>query len=81
LLAKARSALHNGDAHGAALALSQLQSAFPKGALGQEREVLAIEVLAENGNLAAARKRANAFIAAHPSSPHNAKLERFLEAR
>ncbi|HEY4106836.1 MAG TPA: hypothetical protein VGM44_23205 [Polyangiaceae bacterium] len=81
LLAKARTALHNGDAHGAAVALNQLQSAFPQGALGQEREVLAIEVLAESGNLRAAKRRANAFIAAHPASPHNAKLERFLEVR
>ena len=81
LLSKVRAALRSGDAHGALAALSQLQAQFPKGALGQERDVLAIEVLAANGNVAAAKRKAAAFIAAHPSSPHSAKLERFLEAQ
>lgn len=80
-LSKVRAALRGGDAHGALAALNQLQAQFPKGALGQERDVLAIEVLAANGNVAAAKRKASAFIAAHPSSPHSAKLERFLEAQ
>jgi len=81
LLSKVRSQLHGGDPHGALATLNQLQTAFPNGQLTQEREVLAVEVLAANGNLAAAKRKANAFIAAHPSSPHSAKLERFVESR
>jgi len=48
--------------------------------LGQEREVLAIEVLAAQGNAAAAKRRAQAFIAAYPKSPHSATLARFVAA-
>jgi len=81
LLSKVRAALRSGDAHGALIVLNQLQAQFPKGALGQERDVLAVEVLAANGNTAAAKRKAAAFIAAHPSSPHSAKLERFVEAQ
>jgi hypothetical protein len=81
LLAKVRSQLHSGDPHGALASLNQLQTAFPNGQLTQERDVLAVEVLAANGNVAAAKRKANAFIAAHPSSPHSAKLERFVESR
>ncbi|HWZ92201.1 MAG TPA: hypothetical protein VNW92_25230 [Polyangiaceae bacterium] len=79
LLAKARSELHNGQPRAALGTLNQLQSSFPRGALSQEREVLAVEVLAANGNVAAAKRKANAFIAAHPGSPHSAKLERFVD--
>jgi outer membrane protein assembly factor BamD (BamD/ComL family) len=81
LLAKVRSQLHSGDPHGALATLNQLQTAFPNGQLTQERDVLTVEVLAANGNTAAAKRKANAFIAAHRSSPHSAKLERFVESR
>jgi len=81
LLAKMRAELRSGQARAALSTLNQLQSTFPHGALLQEREVLAVEVLAATGNLAAAKRKANAFIAAHPASPHNAKLERLVEAR
>ncbi|HEX4336605.1 MAG TPA: hypothetical protein VH062_11865 [Polyangiaceae bacterium] len=80
MLARARSALRRGDPHAAAVTLHRLQSAFPAGELAQEREVLSVEVLAANGDTAAAKRRAQAFIAAHPRSPHDAKLERFVEA-
>jgi hypothetical protein len=81
LLAKVRSQLRSGDSHGALATLNQLQAQFPRGELSQERDVLTVEVLAANGNTAAAKRKANAFIAAHPSSPHSAKLERFVEAQ
>jgi hypothetical protein len=80
LLAKVRSSLRGGDPHAALAALNQLQSAFPNGGLMQEREVLSVEVLAANGNLAAAQRKASAFIAAHPTSPYSAKLQRFVQA-
>ncbi len=80
MLAKAHSLLRSGDSHAALLTLNQLQSTFPRGALTQERDVLWVEVLAASGNTAAAKRKAAAFIAAHPRSPHSAKLERFVEA-
>jgi hypothetical protein len=80
LLTQARAALRKGDARGAEQLLNRLQAQFPKGVLGQEREVLAIEVLAARGNAAAAKRRAQAFIAAYPESPHSAQLSRFTDA-
>lgn len=80
LLTQARAQLRNGDVNAAQQVLSTLHKKFPKGMLRQEREVLAIEVLAARGNQEAARQRAQAFIAAHPESPHSAQLSRFAEA-
>jgi len=80
LLAKVRSELRSGDPHAALVTLNQLQTSFPNGGLMQEREVLSVEVLSANGNLAAAQRKASAFIAAHPTSPYSAKLQRFAQA-
>ncbi len=80
VLAKARRELRNGNPRAAQATLSQLQSSLPKGVLGQEREALAIEVLAANGDTASAKRRAAAFIAAHPTSPYSAKVKRVAEA-
>jgi hypothetical protein len=79
LLTEARAQLRSGNAAGAQATLNRLESQFPKGVLGQEREVLAIEVLAARGNAQAARLRAQAFVRAYPKSPHSAKLSRFLD--
>ena len=80
LLTRARADLRSGNAAAAQQALDQLRVKFPKGVLGQEREVLSIEVLSARGNTEAARRRAKAFIAAYPKSPHSAQLSRFAEA-
>jgi type IV secretory pathway VirB10-like protein len=80
LLTRARAELRRGDAAAAQQSLDQLRHQFPKGMLGQEREVLTIEVLSARGNTDAARRRARAFIAAFPKSPHSAQLSRFAEA-
>ena len=79
LLTEARAQLRSGDAAGAQASLDRLQKEFPKGMLSQEREVLAIEVLSARGNTEGAKRRAQAFVKAHPKSPHSAKLSRFLE--
>jgi hypothetical protein len=78
LLAKARASLRSGDAGATKAVLRELDTRFPRGELRQEREVIQIEWLAGQGQKEAARKRARAFIAAHPSSPHAARLERLL---
>jgi hypothetical protein len=79
LLTEARAQLRSGNAAAAQAALDKLSQQFPKGMLSQEREVLAIEVLSARGNVEGAKRRAKAFMKAHPKSPHSAKLSRFLE--
>jgi hypothetical protein len=81
MLARVRSELRSGNSRAAEATLNRLQNTLPKAQMGQEREVLAVEVLAANGNMAAARRKAHAFIAAHPGSPHNAKLKRLVGDR
>lgn len=80
LLTRARAELRRGNAASAQQILEQMRVKFPNAVLGQEREVLSIEVLAARGNTEAARRRARAFIAAHPKSPHSAQLARFADA-
>ena len=79
LLTQARAKVRSGDLSGAETTLERLRSEFPAGVLRQEREVLAIEVLGKRGHVAAARQRAAQFIKAHPKSPHNELLRRYLE--
>ncbi len=79
LLTAARAELVGGDPRAAQATLARMQAEFPRGVLMQEREVLAIETLAADGKTEAAARRARAFIAAHPESPHSARLGRFLE--
>jgi hypothetical protein len=79
LLTEARAQLRSGNVAGAQASLDRLQSQFPKGMLSQEREVLAIEVLYAGGDVDGAKRRARAFIKAHPKSPHSAKLSRFID--
>ncbi|WP_049949404.1 tetratricopeptide repeat protein [Sorangium cellulosum] len=79
LLTEARAKLRSGDAAGAAATLERLRAQFPNGVLRQEREVLAIDVLASRGNLPEAKRRAQAFVERYPGSPHSAKLKRLLD--
>ena len=80
LLVAARAQLRAGDARGASASLERLAAQFPHGVLLQEREVLAIELLAAQGDVAGAQRRARAFVSAHPESPHSAKLRQLLNA-
>lgn len=79
LLTEARARLRGGDVGGARAALDRLEQRFPRGVLGQEREVLSVELLSASGDAARARSKARAFVAAHPKSPHSQRLSRFLE--
>ncbi|AUX28753.1 MULTISPECIES: tol-pal system YbgF family protein [Sorangium] len=79
LLMEARAKLRSGDAAAAAATLERLRAQFPNGVLRQEREVLAIDVLASRGHLQEAKRRAQAFVKQYPNSPHSAKLKRFLD--
>lgn len=79
-LTRARAALRRGDVAGAERMLKRMAVAFPSGVLAQEREVLAIEVLAARGDTHASRARARAFAEAYPNSPHTARLRPLLDA-
>jgi hypothetical protein len=78
LLTRARAELRSGNPHAAQATLGRMQREFPAGALHQERDVLAIEALAAEGNTDGAARGARAFITAHPESPHAPTLQRFL---
>jgi len=69
-IAAARTSLRVGDARRAYLQLERARHDFPNGALSQEREALSIEALRELGQTAEARRRAQAFLARYPASPH-----------
>ncbi|MFT3928501.1 MAG: hypothetical protein QM778_38585 [Myxococcales bacterium] len=79
-LALARTQLHAGDTSAARATLERLGAQSPRGVLGQEREVLLIEVLAAQGHHALVARKVKAFISAHPESPHSPRLARFLSA-
>ncbi|MDC0680623.1 tetratricopeptide repeat protein [Sorangium atrum] len=79
LLTEARAKLRSGDVAGATALLERLRAQFPNGVLRQEREVLAIDVLAARGNTQEAKRRAQAFVKQYPKSPHSAKLRRLLD--
>jgi hypothetical protein len=79
LLMEARAELRSGDLRGAQATLDRLRQKYPRGVLGQEREVLSIELLSVRGDEETARRKARSFVAAHPNSPHSPKLQRFLE--
>lgn len=77
LLERAQDALRGRPAE--ALALSQEHARrFPRGMLGQEREVIAIEALAKLGRTDEARARADRFRARFPGSSHARRIDAIL---
>jgi hypothetical protein len=78
-VATARGLLRSGQARAALLVLDEARQDFPNGELTQEREALAIESLRVLGNLGEARRRAEAFLARYPESPHAPLARRALE--
>lgn len=53
---------------------------YPRGNLAQEREVIAIDALVRIGETAAARLRAERFLAANPRTAHHARIDSLLKA-
>jgi hypothetical protein len=70
MITRARAQLRGGDAPAALSTLSRLRSRARNGALAQERELLTIQALSALGQTEAARRRARAFVASYPDSPH-----------
>ena len=79
LLAKAHQLVQAGQAGEALKVLRSLDARYPRSVLAQEREVLTIEALGATGAAAAARSRAERFLARYPNSPHAARLGRFVK--
>ncbi|HVY30838.1 MAG TPA: hypothetical protein VHB79_29970 [Polyangiaceae bacterium] len=75
----ARAALRSGDTGRCLRLLDQARERFARGALGQEREALAIEALGRSGQSAAARRRAQTFLQKYPQSPYSVDVRRFSE--
>jgi outer membrane protein assembly factor BamD (BamD/ComL family) len=78
MLGEARAALRAGAPDRALVLLEQAAARFPRGALVQEREVLAVEALAESGRRPEAARRAEAFLRAWPRSAHAARVRPYL---
>jgi hypothetical protein len=51
---------------------------FPRGVLGEEREVLAIDALTRLGHRDAAEARARRFLVTYPTSAHKRRIEQLL---
>lgn len=64
----ARTALGRGDAENALSAATEHAKKFPRGALSEEREAIAVQALAAGGRKDEARARAERFKKAHPDS-------------
>ncbi|HEX5098623.1 MAG TPA: hypothetical protein VFV94_03955, partial [Polyangiaceae bacterium] len=79
-VATARSLLRSGQPRAALLVLDEARRDFPNGELTQEREALAIEALRALGSTTEARRRAEAFLARYPASPHATLVRRALQA-
>src|SRR5262249_19146361 len=58
--------------------LDRHERLYPRGALAQEREVLAIEVLLRAGEPARAKARASRFAAAYPGSAHLPRIHALI---
>ena len=77
-LDRARKALEGGDPAQALTLVDAYQSQYPNGTFSEEAEVLRIEALAKRGDRARATSAGQRFLAAHPTSPHAARIRAIL---
>jgi hypothetical protein len=80
LLRQAQDALSSSPAQSLALCSDHARR-FPRGMLGQEREVIAIDALLRSGRRAEAEARAAQFVKAFPGSAHARRIETLLGRR
>ena len=76
----ARAAFAAGDARDALRRLDAYDAGFPRGLLREESAALRAETLLATGDRRGAARIASAFLAAHPSSPHAARLRAIARA-
>jgi hypothetical protein len=77
---RARAALDAGDADRAIALVETYERRFPSGTFLQEAEVLRVQALTRKGDTAGAHRVGQRFLAAHPTSPHAARIRAILEA-
>ena len=77
-LDRARKALEGGDPAQALTLVDAYESQYPNGTFSEEAEVLRIEALAKRGDRARATSAGQRFLAAHPTSPHAARIRAIL---
>ena len=80
LLLAARVALRSANPTRALALTAQHERLFPRGAMREERDVIAIEALTQTGDRTRAARRAGAFLQRYPSSPYRARVEGLLAA-
>ena len=78
MISRAHDALLQGAPDRALALAADHARAYPKGALAQEREVIAIEALVAQGRKADGRSRATSFRTAYPGSAHLGRIERLV---
>ncbi len=81
MLKEAHEALLHGTPERALTLAEGHARAYPRGALAQEREVIAIESLVRLGRRDEALARARSFHAAFPGSSHGERVDRLVEPR
>lgn len=74
----ARGALDKGNARAALAALDRYQQDYPHGALSPEATVLRIEALLLAGDRTRAKSLGEAFLKAHPKSPHAQRVRSLI---
>jgi hypothetical protein len=77
---RARRSLAGGDPADALRRIDAYEARFARGALRDEAEVLRVEALLGAGDRAAATRAADRFLAAHPDSPHAARVRALIGA-
>ena len=77
LLDRARVSLQT-DPHAALAITNEHRRTYPRGALRQEREVLAIDALVRAGRRTSAEARARRFLGRHPRSAHSQQVRAIL---
>ena len=78
IVERARTALSHGDARAALEALREHASQFPRGALVEQREALAVTALVRAGEREAAEERATRFRARYPRSAFTPAIDAAL---
>lgn len=78
-LGQVESALATGNTGRALTLLGAYRESFPRPLMGLEAEILTIQALYESGSAASARRRAERFIASHPSSPLRVRAEQYMK--
>ncbi len=77
-LEQARSALESGDAARALSWLDAYRVRFPRGSMAPEAAVLRIEALVRTGDMDAAERVGDAFLAGQPQSPYAARIRSLI---